>query len=98
VIGNIFLPMRAKIRQRAISKTYQDGSGFFNFLDQILSCQMCCSVWVGWFMGIFIWSPSLNYLETPHLFSWFFDGGMASGFVYTYVMIIDKIQNYGKHE
>ena len=76
VIGSIFLMMRVNIRKRSTT-----GSRFYKLLDSILSCMMCCSMWVGFFLGIFIWSPTGHYLEISSAISWFFDGALSSAVV-----------------
>jgi hypothetical protein len=38
-------------------------------------------MWVGFFLGIFIWSPTGHYLEISSAISWFFDGALSSAAV-----------------
>jgi hypothetical protein len=75
VNGDIFLPVRAKIRMRA-----QSGK-VYDFLDQMLKCMMCCSFWVGLFLAL-TWSPTGNLLFMSGLLSWLFDGFFASACVW----------------
>jgi len=87
VYGSIFRGMRNFI------KAYGDSellfSGTFNFVSGILSCMMCCSTWVGFFLGITIFSPTHQFFETSSYFSWFFDGLFASGAVWAINGIIE---------
>ena len=87
VYGSIFRGMRNFI------KVYGDSellfSGTFNFVSGILSCMMCCSTWVGFFMGITIFSPTHQFFGTTPYFSWFFDGLFASGAVWAINGIIE---------
>ena len=55
---------------------------FGQFIDGILSCMMCCSTWVGFFIGLCVWSPFSHIFGLPIEISWFFDGLMASGAVW----------------
>jgi hypothetical protein len=87
VYGSIFRGMRNFI------KAYGDSellfSGTFNFVSGILSCMMCCSTWVGFFLGITIFSPTNQFFGTTPYFSWFFDGLFASGAVWAINGIIE---------
>ena len=88
VNGDIFLPTRAQIRMKAQT------SEFYDFLDQMLKCMMCCSTWVGFFLAN-VWSPSASLFSTPGLMSWFFDGFFASGtvwIIHLLLKLIDKPQ------
>ena len=87
VYGSIFRGMRNFI------KAYGDSellfSGTFNFVSGILSCMMCCSTWVGFFLGITIFSPTNQFFGTTPYFSWFVDGLFASGAVWAINGIIE---------
>ena len=63
--------------------------GFFKFLKGMLSCMMCISVWIGFFFGIFLYSPVCNILGVHPYISWFFDGFLASGSVWAINAIIE---------
>ena len=80
VYGSIFKVMRNFI------KTYGESdlllSGTFNFISGILSCMMCCSTWVGFFLGFVLFSPTHQFFGTSPYISWFFDGLFASGAVW----------------
>ena len=81
VYGTIFKGLR-----NGISEIGNAGipviSGIFNFISGILGCPMCFSTWGGFFLGLFIYSPSHELFNTPLWISWFFDGIMSSGAVW----------------
>jgi len=61
----------------------------FKFFSDLLSCMMCTSTWVGFFLGLVLISPSHHLFLTPKWISWFFDGLMASGAVWAINSIIE---------
>ena len=63
--------------------------GIGEFLSKMLACMMCCSVWVGFFYGFFLYSPVHELLGVTNLISWFFDGMLASGSVWAINAIIE---------
>jgi hypothetical protein len=87
VYGSIFRGMRNFIKAYGNSELLF--SGTFNFVSGILSCMMCCSTWVGFFLGITIFSPTHQFFGTTPYFSWFFDGLFASGAVWAINGIIE---------
>jgi len=60
-----------------------------NFISGILTCPMCFSTWGGFFLGGFIYSPTLEIFLTPIWISWFFDGILSSGAVWAINAIIE---------
>jgi hypothetical protein len=64
-------------------------NGFYKFLKGMLSCMMCTPVWVGFFFGIFLYSPVHELLGVTKIASWFFDGMLASGSVWAINSIIE---------
>jgi len=78
VFGSIFNGPRNKINEFAMdqSNIFQ---GFWEFLADMLRCMMCTPTWVGFFIGIFVYSPVNQILEVSPWVSWFFDGMLASG-------------------
>jgi hypothetical protein len=59
------------------------------FISGILSCPMCFSTWGGFFLSLFVFSPSLELFGSPIWISWFFDGIMSSGAVWAINAIIE---------
>ena len=62
-------------------------------LKNMLSCMMCTPTWVGFFFGIFLYSPVSQILEVTPYVSWFFDGMLASGSVWAINSIIEWFEN-----
>ena len=77
VYGKIFNTPRDYIKLQSEKESFLQG--FYIFLRDMLSCMMCAPVWLGFFFGIFLFSPISNFLEVHPLVSWFFDGILASG-------------------
>jgi hypothetical protein len=59
------------------------------FISGILGCPMCFSFHGGWFLSLFIFSPTFVLFGTPLWISWFFDGIMSSGAVWTINAIVE---------
>jgi hypothetical protein len=88
VYGSIFNGPRNKINQWAadVDSIFQD---FWIFLSDMLKCMMCTPTWVGFFVGIFLYSPVNHFLDVSIWVSWFFDGMFASGSVWAINSIIE---------
>ena len=80
VYGTIFKGMRDFIK--AYGNSDLIFSNTFNFISGILSCMMCCSTWIGFFLGTVLFSPTYQFFGTSPYISWFFDGLFASGAVW----------------
>ena len=80
VYSTIFKGMRDFIK--AYGNSDLIFSDTFNFISGILSCMMCCSTWVGFFLGTVLFSPTYQFFGTSPYISWFFDGLFASGAVW----------------
>lgn len=78
VYGTIFdTPRNFIIQESENEKNYF--SDFFMFLRKMLSCMMCTPTWVGFFFGVFLYSPTNEIIDLTPYVSWFFDGMLASG-------------------
>ena len=84
---------RVKAEQAKFQKEYQAKmmeqinklkEGIFDFIAGIITCMMCCSTWVGFFLGAVVYSPSHELFSVTPYISWFFDGLIASGFVWAF--------------
>jgi hypothetical protein len=91
VYGSIFQGLRDTIKGFG-NNPYFPLNFLFNFIDGILSCMMCCSTWVGFFIGLVIWSPNSHLFGMPIYTSWFFDGIMASGAVWAINAIVEYFE------
>ena len=88
VYGSIFNGPRNAINKWA-SNEYTPFHGFWVFLSDMLKCMMCTPTWVGFFLGIFVYSPVHEFLNVIEYGSWFFDGMLASGSVWAINSIIE---------
>jgi len=88
VYGSIFSKPRNFIIKWAADE-YSIFNEFGVFLAEMLSCMMCCSVWVGFFYGIFLYSPTHEIINITKWVSWFFDGMLSSGAVWAINSIIE---------
>ena len=88
VYGSIFDTPRNYIFKEADNiDNYIQGS--YRFLKGMLSCMLCTPVWVGFFFGVFLYSPVHEFLGVTPWISWFFDGMLASGSVWAINSIIE---------
>lgn len=88
VYGSIFNRPRNFIYEQAENQNSYF-TDFFTFLRDMLSCMMCTPTWVGFFFGIFLYSPVSQLLNVTPYVSWFFDGMLASGSVWAINSIIE---------
>ena len=97
VYGSIFNGPREFINKWG-SNPVAPLQGFGAFLSKMLACMMCCSVWIGFFFGFFLYSPVHELLGVTNLISWFFDGMLASGSVWAINAIVEWFEeNRPKH-
>ena len=65
----------------------------FNFLGQFLSglisCVLCTSTWVGFFLSLVYFSPNVELIGLNKILSVFFDGMLSAGFVWAINAIIE---------
>lgn len=88
VYGSIFNTPREYIRIWGQSESVP-GRGIFKFISDLISCVMCTSTWVGFFLSLSFFSPTLSFFETSTWYSIFLDGMLASGFVWGINSIIE---------
>ena len=88
VYGSIFKGLRTSIH-----KWGDNDTGFFQpmgqFLSGLISCVLCTSTWVGFFLSLVFFSPSDYYVGANPYFSWFFDGMLASGTVWMINSVVE---------
>jgi len=87
VFGSIFSGLRNNIELWGNSKLPLNELG--NFISGILSCPMCFSVWGGFFLGLFVYSPTNEIFQMSKYISWFFDGIYSSGIVWAINSVIE---------
>ncbi len=91
VYGSIFQSTRETIEKIGNSRVPVIGP-FFNFIHGIVSCMMCCSTWVGFFMGAFVYSIWGTQMGLPTVPAVFFDGMLASGGVWAINTIVEHFE------
>ncbi len=88
VYGSIFNGPRNSINKVAENPSHPLHA-ICAFLSDMLKCMMCAPTWIGFFFGIFLYSPVHKILEVNSYVSWFFDGMLASGSVWAINSIIE---------
>ena len=92
VYGSIFASTRESIEKMGNARIPLI-SPLFKFIHGIVSCMMCCSTWVGFFMGAFIYSPWGIDMGIPTVPAIFFDGMLASGGVWAINTIVEHFES-----
>jgi hypothetical protein len=87
VWGSIFSVPRTILHELAsTSGIHQPVCKFFS---ELISCMMCTSTWVGFFLSVFFYSPVHELLSITPYWSWFFDGCLASGAVWAVNALVE---------
>jgi hypothetical protein len=94
VYGSIFEGPRQIIHTLADTKV-PVVNNIFKFLSGLISCVMCTSTWVGFFMSLFF-SPFTFYYGLHPAFGLFFDGMLASGGVWAINGIVEWFEENRK--
>ena len=87
VFGSIFNGFRGLIYRWGESKGFLHRFG--KFMYGMITCPMCFSTWVGFFMGAFIYSPTHEILNIGESISWFSDGILSSGGVWIINSVVE---------
>lgn len=77
VWGSIFENQREWIKKRS------------KFFGDLISCTLCTSTWVGFFMSIVLGSITVRFFESFLLINFFFDGMLTAGLVWAINSIIE---------
>jgi len=88
VWGSIFADLRNWIHMWG-STELMPFHGLGKFLSGLISCMMCTSTWVGFFMSFAFYSPSMEITGFNPYFSWFSDGMLASGLVWVINSVVE---------
>ena len=64
------------------------------FLSDLISCTLCTSTWVGFFMSLFIGSITKNFFDSFMLINVFFDGMYTAGSVWALNAIIEFFEEF----
>jgi hypothetical protein len=59
------------------------------FLSGLISCVLCTSTWVGFFLSLAYFSPNVDIIGLNKILSVFFDGMLSAGFVWGINAIIE---------
>jgi uncharacterized membrane protein required for colicin V production len=90
VYGSIFNGLR-----RWIHRNGEPNGGFaitqplFSFVSSLIKCMLCTGTWVGFFLSLVFFSPSMEINGLNRLLSVFFDGMLGAGFVWAINAIIE---------
>lgn len=77
VWGSIFETTRLFIKSKS------------KFFGDLISCTLCTSTWVGFFLSIVLGSLSSSFFEIPWFIGIFFDGMLTAGAVWALNAIIE---------
>ena len=77
VWGSIFENQRTWIKKHS------------KFFGDLISCTLCTSTWVGFFMSLTLGSVSAQYFDTFWLFNLFYDGMFTAGSVWALNAIVE---------
>jgi len=88
VYGSIFDDLRLSIHKWG-ENPLSLFRGVGSFLSGLISCMMCTSTWVGFFMSMVVFSPFNFYMDVHPIIATFFDGMLASGAVWATNAIVE---------
>jgi hypothetical protein len=88
VYGSIFNGLRRKIHKWG-NNEYSFLYGLGAFLSGLISCVLCTSTWVGFFLSLAYFSPNTELIGLNKFLSVFFDGMLSAGFVWAINAIIE---------
>lgn len=84
VWGSIFESTRTFIKKHS------------KFFGDLISCTLCTSTWVGFFMSIVLGGLSSNFFDVHWLLVIFWDGMFTAGSVWALNAIIEYFEESGK--
>lgn len=59
------------------------------FLSGLISCVLCMSTWIGFFLSLAYFSPNVEIIGLNKVLSVFFDGMLSAGFVWAINAVIE---------
>jgi hypothetical protein len=92
VYGSIFNELREGIHKWG-NNSFAPFQSFGKFVSGLISCMMCTSTWVGFFMGTFVYSPFTELTGVNPYVGVFFNGMLASGGVWAINAIVEWFEN-----
>jgi len=104
VYGKIFSGLRENIELWSKTELWNTKYWLFNlpsklvrnigeFIHGIFSCVMCFSTWGGFLLSLFVYSPITDFFGMDKNISWFFDGILSSGIVWTMNAVVEWYEN-----
>ena len=88
VYGSIFDGLRNLIHKLGNSKLYLLNL-FGKFFSGLISCVLCTSTWVGFFLSLTLFAPWHEIIGLNKYFSIFFDGMLSAGSVWAINSIVE---------
>jgi len=88
VYGSIFNGLRQSIHNWGNSD-YMAFNGLGKFISSLISCVLCTSTWVGFFLSLVFFSPIHNFIGLNEYLSVFFDGMLSAGSVWAINAIVE---------
>ena len=95
VYGTIFNGLRNSIHSWGENKL-NPFNFMGKFLSELISCMMCTSTWVGFFISWLIYSPFNQIMGVNPYLSIFFDGMLASGGVWALNAMVEWFEENRK--
>ena len=99
VWGSIFNPIRSFFRRLSEMENKNNPLKYVGtFFHSLMTCMLCSGTWVGFFLGLFVYSPIYFYFYSywlQHSY-WFFDGMFSAGTVWAINSIIEWYENNKK--
>lgn len=62
------------------------------FFGDLISCVLCTSTWVGFFLSLFLGSPTSHFFKTWPIFNLFFDGMFSAGVVWAINAFVEYLE------
>lgn len=88
VYGSIFESIRTKIHLWGDNE-YSPTQSIGKFISGLISCMLCTSTWVGFFMSIIFGGLSTKIFDMDPTLSIFFDGMLTAGAVWAINSIVE---------
>ena len=88
VYGSIFNGFRQSIHNWG-NNEFAPFQFLGKFLSGLISCVLCTSVWVGFFLSLAYFSPNVDIIGLNKILSIFFDGMLSAGLVWAINAVIE---------
>ena len=88
VYGSIFGGLRDSIHKWG-NNEFAPFNFLGKFLSGLISCVLCTSTWVGFFLSLAYFSPNADLIGLNKILSVFFDGMLSAGLVWAINSIVE---------